>query len=298
MTGDAPGTPPAEVEIDEALISALLAEQHPDLAGLPVRIMGEGWDNVMARVGDALAVRMPRRKIAEQLLINEQIWLPRLAPHLPLPIPAPVRIGRPGENYPFTWSVVNWLPGEMAATHPPDASEAPMLARFLKAVHVAAPEDAPENPHRGSPLATKRQATERRMGNIAHRDDLLTPALMNIWEQGLAADIDTPRTWIAGDVHAQNVLVQDGKLSAFIDWGDMCTGDAATDLASIWMLFEDAEARRAAIEAYGMSDATIARAMGWAVFYGVILLETGLQDDPFHAAVGEATLRRLNVDAA
>ena len=201
-----------------------------------------------------------------------------------------------GSFYPFTWSLVRWLPGEVAAITPPDANEAPMLARFLKAVHVPAPANAPRNSHRDSPLITKQAGAERQMRNLAHRDDLLTSALQEIWQAGLKAEIDVPRTWIAGDVHAQNVLVEDGKFSAFIDWGDMCAGDCATDLASIWMLFEDASARRAAIEAYGMSKATIARAKGWAVSYGVSLLATGLQDDPLHAAVGEATLRRLNED--
>ena len=74
-------------------------------------------------------------------------------------------------------------------------------------------------------------------------------------------------------------------------------GDRATDLSGIWNLFEEPEARKTAIDAYGMSDSTLKCAKGWAVFCGVILLETGLQDNPRHAAMGEATLRRLNEDA-
>lgn len=132
---------------------------------------------------------------------------------------------------------------------------------------------------------------------VLRRDtDAIKPAIEAIWDRALATPIDLPPTWIAGDVHDRNVLVREGRLAAFIDRGDVCVGDAATDLASIWSLFDAKQARQAAIAAYGMLQATMARAMGWAVFYGVILLETGLVDTPRHAAMGEAILRRLTED--
>jgi hypothetical protein len=42
-----------------------------------------------------------------------------------------------------------------------------------------------------------------------------------------------------------------------------------------------------------VSDATWARAKGWALLFGVLLLATGLVDHPRHAAIGERTLRRV-----
>ena len=297
MTVEAPGTPPAEVDISAELIARLIGAQFPDLADKPVRIVGEGWDNVMARIGPDLAARVPRHAVGEKLLKREQIWLPQLAPKLPLPVPAPVHIGAPDFGYPFTWSIVPWIDGECADLAPPLPSEAEVFADFVKAVHVPAPPDAPENSMRDCPLRGKQADTERRMRNIAHRTDLLTPKLMGIWKEALDVEIDVPVTWIAGDIHARNVITREGKFAAFIDWGDMCAGDRATDLAGIWNLFEEIEARRTAIDVYGMTDATLARSKGWAVFCGVILLETGLQDSPRHAAMGEATLRRLNEDA-
>ena len=293
MTQDAPGRPEAEVTIDEPLIRGLLQEQHPDIAGLEIRIMDSGWDNVMARLGDGLALRLPRRQAAEQLLLNEQRWLPILAPLLPLPIPVPVRLGTKTTDYPFPWSVQNWLPGEAADLHPPDKDQAPVLARFLRAVHKAPPEDAPRNSFRDGPLALKRPDTEKRLDDLAGTTSLDTPQLRVLWQEALEAQIDVPKTWIAGDVHARNVLVDRGKLSAFIDWGDLCAGDCATDLASIWALFGDREARREAIGTYDMSGRTLARARGWAVFFGAILLHSGLNDTPRHAEMGRRTLERL-----
>ncbi len=290
------GSPAAEVEITETLVRTLLEAQHPDLANLPVEMAGEGWDNIMLRLGDAMALRMPRRAVADQLLRNEQRWLPELAPYLPLPVPAPLHIGVPGQGYPFAWSVLPWLEGETADLARPDASEGCVLADFLKAVHRPAPAAAPPNLIRGCPLSVKQADTERRMDLLRAATDAITPQVERAWADGLAAPLDLPRLWVAGDVHARNVLVRNGKLAAFIDWGDICAGDPSSDLASIWGLLHHASARRAAIEAYGMSEATLARARGWAVFYGVILLETGRHDNPRHAKMGADTLRRLTED--
>jgi len=106
MTADAAYTPDAEVEISVHLVRSLLATQHPDLVHLPVKIMEAGWDNVMVRLGSELALRLPRRAVADELILNEQKWLPYLGPHLPVPIPVPLRTGKPQADYPFHWSVL------------------------------------------------------------------------------------------------------------------------------------------------------------------------------------------------
>ena len=299
MSADSARTPEAEVEITEALVRSLLQEQHKDLADFPISIVGEGWDNVMVRLGGELVLRLPRRAIADQLIRKEQRWLPELAPHLPLPVPVPLRTGQPGCGYPFAWSVLAWIEGEAADLAPPIPSEAHVLARFLRALHgQTLPTNPPANSVRDCPLTDKQADTERRMAILKAETGSITPAIERIWTDSLAIPVDLPKSWIAGDVHARNVLVQNGKLAAFIDWGDMCAGDPATDLAAIWALFDDPAARREAITAYGMSESTLNRARGWAVFYGVILLETGRHDHPRHAKMGADTLRRLNDDLA
>ena len=83
------GLPEAEVDIDPALIGALLEAQHADLARLPIVDVGSGWDNKLYRLGEDLAVRLPRRSAAACLIEQEQRWLPQLAPRLPLPVPVP-----------------------------------------------------------------------------------------------------------------------------------------------------------------------------------------------------------------
>ena len=59
--------PAAEHLINAELVRGLLADQHPDLAALPLRKLAEGWDNVIFRLGDALCVRLPRRQLGAEV---------------------------------------------------------------------------------------------------------------------------------------------------------------------------------------------------------------------------------------
>ena len=288
------GTPPADVSIDAGLVRSLLAEQHPDLAHLPLEAVGEGWDNAIYRLGNRLSVRLPRRAAAAALVEHEQTWLPRLAPQLTLPIPVPHRTGTPALGYPWRWSVLPWLNGSAADRNQPAAARAGELGAFLRSLHVAAPPDAPANPFRGVPLADRAAAVEERIERLRRKTDLVTSTLMRLWNAALEAPIDAAPTWIHGDLHPRNVLVDRGTITAIIDWGDIAAGDPATDLAAIWMLFDDAKAIDDALVRYGVpSEATLRRARGWAVFFGVVLLDTGLDGDPRNAALGERILGRL-----
>ena len=289
------GTPAAEVNIDEPLIRALLREQHPDLAHLPCVPVDAGWDNVMVRLGDSLCLRLPRRAAAASLIENEQAWLPGLSKALTLPVPVPLRVGLPGCGYPWRWSIVPWLTGVAADLVPPASGEATRLGEFLKTLHTPAPAEAPSNPVRGVPLQQRASKIEERMRRLASMSPpMITADTYRVWEAALAAPIDVGPTWLHGDFHARNVLVDEGRLSGVIDWGDVTAGDRATDLAAVWMLFADPEARSRALSSSGsVTQATYLRAKGWAVNFGVMLLDSGLVDHPRHAAMGEKTLRRV-----
>src|SRR5919202_6625186 len=108
-------TPHADLAVDAALVRRLLEEQHPDLAGLPLRLVANGWDNLILRLGDDLLVRVPRREAAAHLVRHEQEVLPRIAPALPVAVPVPVRVGVPSVAFPWHWSVLRWFEGVLAA---------------------------------------------------------------------------------------------------------------------------------------------------------------------------------------
>ena len=238
---------------------------------------------------------MPRRHAATQLIRNERKWLPQIATFLPLPVPTLVRVGLPSCGYPNHWNIISWLDGQPADLAPPADSQAVVFAHFLNALHLITPHsNAPENLVRGVPLAYRKEVVEARMERIEKHTNCVTPKIKSIWNDALEAPTATRSCWLHGDLHSQNVLVHQGIISGIIDWGDITAGDPATDLASVWMLFDSESARQQCLETYGLMDEALClRAKGWAVLFGAMLLDSGLVNNPRHAAIGEAVLRRV-----
>lgn len=289
------GKPDAELAITPALATRLLAEQHPDLAHLLLSEFASGWDNVLYRLGDEYLLRLPRREIGAALIRHEQTWLGKLAPKLTLPAPSPIRVGQTQADYPWHWSITPWFAGTTADQAYPAESEATRWAEFLISLHQPAPANAPINEVRGVPLAHRQAALTPRIERL-RQQDLVSSQALKIWEQALAASEAGESLWLHGDLHAQNVVTRDGRLAAVIDWGDITSGDVATDLASIWALFDDPRARELILNTYGGDQACVSRAKGWAVMFGIILLDSGLINSPRHAAMGQDMLRRLLED--
>lgn len=287
--------PIADLDVDEALVRALLAEQQPDLADLTVTEFDNGWDNVIFRLGEALSVRVPRRQVAAQLIEHEQRWLPELAPRLPLPISSPVRIGAPGPTFPFHWSVLAWLPGNDAATTPPSNMHraAAALTHFLNALHLPAPDGYPLNPYRGVHLAERADAVEQRMEQLAGDIDSIT--IGSVWHRlRQAGRWDGPPMWLHGDLHPSNILVHHGSLSAVIDWGDTTAGDPATDLAVLWMLLPF-DARLGVRHGCNIDADTWHRAGAWALNLALAYLVASA-DNPQMRQIGEHTLANVLSD--
>jgi len=281
-------TPAAEIEIDERLVTALLAEQLPVLAALPVAIVGNGWDNTIARVGEEWMVRLPLRVASAPLIESEQRWLPLLAPSLPLVVPVHWFAGRASDMFPWAWSVCRWLPGQSAAVSPPaDLAEAARrLASFVAALHVPAPADAPLNEFRGVALHRRAAAVEQRAATLATMID--GAAVLAVWADLSATRAwDGPALWLHGDLHPSNMLTLDGRLSAIIDFGDITSGDPATDLAVAWMLFPPAERELFRVAA-AIDDDTWRRAAGWALNLSLAYLTS--DDTTSMPAIGQATL--------
>ena len=163
----------------------------------------------------------------------------------------------------------------------------PAHLAFLAALHVAAPSDAPVNPFRGVPLA---QRTDRLHAAVATLRGMLDgPRVLALWAELVTAPASTTTVWIHGDLHPANILVNAGKTSAVIDFGDITSGDRATDLAVAWMLFP-AEVRLVFREAAGARDeATWARSRAWAIALSLAYL-VGSADNPMMHNIGVRTL--------
>jgi aminoglycoside phosphotransferase (APT) family kinase protein len=253
-----------ELEIDEALVHGLLAEQFPEWADWPLsRIEPEGTDNAIFRLGDELSVRLPRRQGSVEPGGKELDWLPKLAPLLPLEIPAPVAQGRPSGEYPWFWDVHTWVEGETTPVEEIDAIQAARdLAAFVAALQRVDPVGAP--PGRGIPLAER---DEEMRYWLARFDGDIGVAVE--WERALEVPPwDGPPVWHHGDLDVRNWLVRNGRITGVIDWGCAGVGDPACDVMVAWKLHSRA-ARDAFWKALSPDDATWERARGWAVSQAV-----------------------------
>ncbi|MET0812524.1 MAG: phosphotransferase [Microbacterium sp.] len=293
-----PDKPAAEVLIDEPLVRSLLAQAEtkvPDAASRALRKTSEGWDSEVWRLGDDLAVRLPRRSLAAPLVLHEQQSLPLIGPPIEatgVRVPIPVFAGSPAGGYPWHWSIVPWFDGA-AGIHVPRPQRAGWtspLASALAALHTPAPADHPVNPVRGMPLAGRAAIVDERLALL--RDTRAMPgaqidALARVWRAGVAAaPWERPAVWIHGDLHPGNLVADAGRLVALIDFGDVTAGDPAYDLSVAWLAF-DAPARaafRAALD--GRYDiATWTRARAWAAAIATMLVLHS-DDNPDYGALG------------
>lgn len=257
-------------------VERLIAMQFSEFAHLPVRpVDTSGWDNFTFHLGDKMAVRLPSAPWYVAQVAKEQQWLPRLAASLPFVIPVPIRLGQPGEGYPYPWSIYDWIIGENASNDTVgDHAEFGMtIGKFLLALHrIDVIDGPPAGAHcffRGGSLAI--YDTETRNAIDALNGEINAMQANEVWDTALASSWPNAPVWVHGDLASGNILVRNGRLCAVIDFGCACVGDPACDLVISWtFLFgKGREAFRRTIE---MDKDTWARARGWALWKAVITL--------------------------
>jgi len=284
-----------EVDTDVSLVGRLLAAQFPQWAELPIDpVPSAGTDNALYRLGADMAVRLPRIQWATGQVTQEQQWLPRLAPFLPLAIPLPLAKGRPGQGYPWHWSVYRWLEGENATIEriADPVQAATDLAQFVAALQRIDPTGGPppgaHNSFRGMPLATRDSSARAAIASL--HGTLDTAAAMAAWEAALQTPAwHAPPVWIHGDLQSGNLLAVQGWLSGVIDFGCLGVGDPACDLIVAWNLFSG-ETRDVFRAALPVNDATWARGRGWALSVGLIALPYYQSSNPVLAGISRRAI--------
>jgi aminoglycoside phosphotransferase (APT) family kinase protein len=290
---------PDEAAIDLTLATRLIAAQFPRWAHLPLtEVRSAGTDNTVYRLGDHLAVRLPRRRVVAAEADRLWRWLPRLAPQLPLAVPMPLARGAPGEGFPFPWLVCEWLDGQDVAGDPDVdlADAAGRLGRFVAALHRIDATGAPPTPFRGGPLS---RLDDRVRGEI---DELGTDGMIEqrlvtaAWDRALAAPAgEGAPVWVHADLYPGNLLARQHRLAAVIDFGGLGAGDPAIDLLPAWgWLTGPARGRfRAQVKP---DDATWARGRGWALGLALGAVRHYRDANPALAASGRRTIAAVLAD--
>ncbi|MEV7186291.1 aminoglycoside phosphotransferase family protein [Kitasatospora sp. NPDC093102] len=290
---------PDELDIDEALVRRMVAERFPQWAGLPVEpVVPTGTSNAMYRLGTELVVRIPRIPGVVEEIAKEDVWLRRLAPQLPVPVPVPLAVGGPVDGCPWPWSVLRWLDGTT-----PDAGrpvEPGLLARdladFVTAMRRIDPTGAPAS-YRSESLADRDPSIRKA---IAAVPDLVDAAAATAaWEHALRAPAPVgPPVWIHGDLQPGNLLVSpDGRLSAVIDFGCAGLGEPAVDLIPAWYVLP-AAARTAFRTAVAADDAMWDGARGWALSIALMEVAYYRDSDPRMVAIARRVVAEVLADHA
>lgn len=257
-----------ELTITTAQVRALVADQHPRWRDLPVTALPHrGTDHAMFRLGDDLAVRLPRIAWAREAVDRELASTARLAELVGVEAPVPVAVGEPGHGYPWRWSVVRWVHGATPTRPSPAfAHDVAHVVLRLRALDLP----GRRNDRRGHPLA---DLTEQ-VAADAHqvRDEVDVDLVLRAWARSCEADPwDGVGVWLHGDVAPGNLVVRDGRLVGLLDWGGAGLGDPAGDIGLAWN-FLDAPSRVAFRDVLGDDDATWLRGRGWALRQALLQL--------------------------
>ena len=267
-----------EIPIDVPLVRALVDDQLPALASLPLTVLAEqGSSNALLRLGDELLVRLPRQRGGSSTIDKEARWVRELAPRLPVAVPEVVAVGEPAAGYPERWSVVRWIEGRRPVVGSGGAALAHDLAAFVLAlrecpVPAAALADPSLRWYRGEPLLAHDAAFRadvaacRGLGS-----DLDLRLSEQVWEQALALPPARGPWWFHGDLCAENLLVRDGRLAAVLDFGGLALGDPAVDLCAGWEVL-DGDGRAAFRAAVAADDAEWQRGRAWVLAIALMTL--------------------------
>lgn len=288
---------------DLDLARRLVAQQFPGWSHLEVsEVEHSGWDNRTFRLGDRLSIRMPRSRWYREQVAKEQLWLPRLGPQLPVPIPQPVARGAPGLGYPYDWSVYAWIDGAPATTA--RIGDLVGFARDVAAFQVAlrgceptgGPLPGQHNWWRGASLRTYLDEARTALSTVSDElsaEDVL--AATAILDEAVVTAWPWGPVWFHGDVAAGNLLVVDGRLAAVIDFGTSGIGDPACDVVLAWTLLAG-EARRAYGAALGLDPDTWARGRGWGLWKALITMSGSRGSDRPAAEEARRVLREILAD--
>lgn len=285
--------------ITPSLAQKLIMKQFPEYAHLPITSVEEqGHDNRTYRLGETMLIRMPTMECYALKVPKEQALLPKLAPHLSIKIPTPIKMGAPSQDYPYPFSIYKWLEGAslniLPLNHDYLEKLAFDLATFLKELQsintVEGPTPGQHNWWRGDHISVYDKEAREQFSALSGIID--RHRAVNLWEQACITKWNKPPVWIHGDFAIGNMLVKNNKVSAIIDFGGMGIGDPACDLVIAWT-YLTGKARNIFIQEIDLDEETWIRARAWALWKATFELCQINNKDSAKASVHKSIIKTI-----
>lgn len=287
-----------ELEIDEKIVRTLLKNQCPHWANLPLKaIISSGTDNALFRLGNEYVVRLPRIEWTpgsiNKSIDKEYEWIPKISRFLEVPISEPLFKGNPDNSYPWFWTITKWNEG-----HNPDFEQekeyqllAKDLAYFLNELHGIRLANGPFS-RRGVPLKELNEETTKAIGELEGEVDI--QSVISLWNQlsNIPSFCQDP-VWVHGDFLPGNILAQNNRLSAVIDFSDVGIGDPACDLVIAWSLLESHSRGVFRENLENIDDNTWERGRGWALSIALIMLPYYKNSNPTLATLARRMIENV-----
>lgn len=141
------------------------------------------------------------------------------------------------------------------------------MAKFLQELqnihNVKGPAPGQHNWWRGDHVSVYDQGAREQIAQLTGVID--ADKAIKLWERASQTSWNKPPVWIHGDFAIGNMLLQEGKLSAIIDFGGIALGDPACDLIIAWT-FLKGKARDIFIQEMALDENTWLRARAWALW--------------------------------
>ena len=281
-----------EIEVNEEIVKALIAEQFPSYKDLPVkRIHTKGTVNAIFKLGDELCVRMPILDWANDALHVEYRVLPIISKNVSLSVPEVIEKGKPNNSFPFDWAIYRWIKGETydnSLAEETGVMEA--LAGFiteLRSINVTG--DLPKAGRR--PLLELDEVTIKTIHDC--EGDIDTKAALMIWQEiHNMKPWDGKPVWIHADLLKPNLIVFNNRLSAIIDFGGAGIGDPAFDIIPAWATLSN-KTRGLFRKLLNVDDETWLRAKAYALHQAVLILPYYRRTNPAFSELAKSTINSI-----
>jgi aminoglycoside phosphotransferase (APT) family kinase protein len=260
--------PEPDFRFSSEQVRRLMDQQCPSLRELDPERIGVGYDVEVWKISNDLVVRLPRRRSAFTFVEREIRHLPSIPQDLPLAIPRIESVGVASELLPGPWFVTQYLPGISGneASLAECVKGANDLGVTLASIHALSTEHLSNVSARGVAIETRRSFFEHGLDQLPKWAERIS---QDFFDQAALSEMDGAKVFLHGDVHRSNLMVDGGRPTALIDFGDLGYGDRAGDLGGA-IFSVGYEAHQEFLLAYGsVSKATVVRALGWSCYFAV-----------------------------